>query len=115
MGKPQARSHRKMWTPEELEFVKTYYGIVPTAKIAEILGRTFDAVRWARQQSPNGVMMVLVLPHQLNTGLKSRGWYEHPLDLSLSAFLLHERIYLQILLHQSFVPPPIFLFLISLT
>lgn len=46
MGKPQTRCHRKMWTPEELELVKAYYDIVPTAKIAEILGRTFDAVRW---------------------------------------------------------------------
>ncbi|ENA9696624.1 hypothetical protein ABG299_002148 [Salmonella enterica subsp. enterica] len=56
MKKPQARYHRKMWTPEELEFVKTYYGIVPTAKIAEILERTFDAVRWVVRNQKQKLM-----------------------------------------------------------
>ncbi len=56
MRKPQARYHRKMWTPGELEFVKTYYGIVPTAKIAEILGRTFDAVRWVVRNQKQKLM-----------------------------------------------------------
>lgn len=30
----------------KLEFVKNYYGVIPTAKIAEILGRSFEAIRW---------------------------------------------------------------------
>lgn len=45
-----------MWTPEELEFVKTYYGIVPTVKIAEILERSFDAVRWVVRNQEKRLM-----------------------------------------------------------
>lgn len=56
MRKPQARYHRKIWTPEELEFVKTYYGIVPTVKIAEILERSFDAVRWVVRNQEKRLM-----------------------------------------------------------
>ncbi|ENA2701216.1 hypothetical protein ABF088_001544 [Salmonella enterica] len=56
MKKPQARYHRKRWTSEELEFVKTYYGIVPTVKIAEILERSFDAVRWVLRKQKQKLM-----------------------------------------------------------
>lgn len=31
MRKTRTKNHRKIWTQEGLEFVKTYYGTVPTA------------------------------------------------------------------------------------
>ncbi|ECI6680374.1 hypothetical protein EHE65_03895 [Salmonella enterica subsp. enterica] len=41
----EARNHRTAWSVEDMKFVETYYGVIPTVKIAEILGRTFEAVR----------------------------------------------------------------------
>lgn len=40
-----ARNHRTAWSAEDMKFVERYYGVIPTVKIAEILGRTFEAVR----------------------------------------------------------------------
>ncbi|ECD9612068.1 hypothetical protein FNZ18_22250 [Salmonella enterica subsp. salamae] len=40
-----ARNHRMAWSAEDMKFVERYYGVIPTVKIAEILGRTFEAVR----------------------------------------------------------------------
>ncbi|EKL0722932.1 hypothetical protein RQL92_04065 [Citrobacter freundii] len=38
MRKTRTENHRKAWTQVELEFVKTYYGTVPTENIAKSWG-----------------------------------------------------------------------------
>ncbi|EBP4342236.1 hypothetical protein UK30_10315 [Salmonella enterica] len=40
------RKHHGDWTDEEIHFVKTHYGTMTTAVIAEKLGRNENAVRW---------------------------------------------------------------------
>ncbi|EGX8054509.1 hypothetical protein QEA29_004533 [Salmonella enterica] len=57
MRKTRTENHRKAWTQVELEFVKTYYGTVPTENIAKILGRTFDAVRWVVRNQKRRLMV----------------------------------------------------------
>ncbi|EEM8095962.1 hypothetical protein DER63_13830 [Salmonella enterica] len=43
------RNHRSVWTVRELQFVKSHYGVMKAAKIAEKLGRTVVSVRLTAQ------------------------------------------------------------------
>lgn len=48
MKKPEkSDKHRDIWTRSELDFVKTFYGVMETVVIAQELRRTTEAVRWA--------------------------------------------------------------------
>ncbi|HED1420475.1 TPA: hypothetical protein R4S64_002490 [Kluyvera georgiana] len=48
--------HRTIWTLKEFKFVEENYGIIPTALIAEALGRTVDAVRWVVRKQKQKLM-----------------------------------------------------------
>ncbi|MDO2431747.1 hypothetical protein Q2V57_09230 [Enterobacter bugandensis] len=39
------RNHRAIWSLADIKFVESNYGVIPTTKIAETLGRTLEAVR----------------------------------------------------------------------
>lgn len=46
-NKQKYKKHRTAWALEEIEFVKKNYGFMMTSQMAERLGRTENAIRWA--------------------------------------------------------------------
>ncbi len=54
--KKTSRGYRTIWTLKEFKFVEENYGIIPTALIAEALGRTVDAVRWVVRNQKQKLM-----------------------------------------------------------
>lgn len=54
--KKTSRGYRTIWTLKEFKFVEENYGIIPTALIAEALGRTVDAVRWVVRKQKQKLM-----------------------------------------------------------
>ncbi|EMQ2087896.1 hypothetical protein ABWR82_003713 [Salmonella enterica subsp. enterica] len=60
-----ARNHRVDWSREDIKFLETWYGVMPTELIAEILGRTCRAIKrevrilavTARVESATGISL----------------------------------------------------------